>query len=203
MQPAKRYFWLTVIFILLVVLPLVSYLLVKEGYSIRENVQPSSFFVSDGDAVTGFEWISHRGDTLTPERLKGNAYILEFIDASSVSVLDERHPLFEIQESYKGKTRNLRIISVWADSSKDAELSDLQRFAHRYAVRENWHVVVDKGRNSYQRNLLDIQGVNNTGFFPGCVYLIDKSGNLSGIYNPGEKDYFSALFTDVLYLVDQ
>ncbi len=203
MQRNKRYFWLTVIFILLVVLPLVSYLLVKEGYSIRENVQPSSFFITDGEPVTGFEWISHRGDTLTPERLKDNAYILEFIDAASVSLLDERHPLFEIQESYKGKTRNLRIISVWADSSEEAELSDLQRFAHRYAVRENWHVVIDKGRNSYRGNLLDKQDVNSTGYFPGCVYLIDKSGKLSGIYDPGKKNYFSALFTDVLYLVDQ
>jgi cytochrome oxidase Cu insertion factor (SCO1/SenC/PrrC family) len=205
MRKAQKNLWLVVMFILLVVLPLASYLLVKKGYSIRQNIQASQIYNPSGPKTPNFSLISHRGDTLTNSSLKDKVVIFEFIDHTSVEAISERHPLFEIQESYKGKTLNLRIVSVWVDSTKESSLQDLLHFANRYAVRENWNVVngtgVDELMGSFTSTITN--GPRDSILFPNIVLLMDKEGRIAGDYQPTNKEQFDALFIDVLYLIDK
>lgn len=193
--------------VLLVVFPLISYLVVKKGADIRKNATYSSFLHPSKEGIPPLELISHRGDTITNKVLKGKVSVLEFIDHTSVDLTNERHPLFELQEAYKGKTLSLRMLSVWSDSTVTATVGLLNFFATRFAVRENWHVLSGAGIDALQHSIAALYNENLTlsgdDFFPHSVYLINKEGKFCGAYDPMNKAEFDALFNDVLYLIDQ
>ncbi len=193
--------------VLLVVLPLISYLVVKKGADIRKNATYSAFLKNSQVDLPPVTLISHRGDTITNAVLEGKVSVLELIDHTSVDLTNERHPLFELQEAYKGKTISLRMLSVWSDSTVEATVSLLNFFATRFAVRENWHVLSGNGSDTLKMTIADLYNENLTldgdDFFPNSVYLINKEGKFCGSYNPMNKVEFDALFNDVLYLIDQ
>jgi len=210
MQQQRSWFWMVVMAILLIVLPLISYLLVRQGALIRQHAAASEYIKElPGGLPPDQLFISQRGDTLTAERLLGKVVVVECINSTSAGKTGERHPLFEIQEAYEGKTLNLRFMSVWEDTGRTATTADLAYFGSRFAVRENWHVVScgqpESLLSSIDENFYN--GEKKSGdsdlFFPHVVYVLNKEGHWCATYKLDDQQAYDALFNDLLYLIDR
>lgn len=204
----KKHFVFAGILAIIIVLPLISYLLVKSGADIRKNAQPSSRLDAQGVAFPSYYFISQRGDTITTDRMQGKVVVLELFSATCKdSGYKERHPLFELQEDYNAKTLRLRIISVIMDSVNT--MADLNHYAERFAAREEWHVVQDTIAGSdpvlaaYEMYLQKNDIVNANSSCPENVLLLDKNGMVRGCYDILNEQQFSDLYNDVLYLIDK
>jgi hypothetical protein len=209
MQGRKRYFILTVIFMLLVVFPIVSFLLVRQGYLVRKNAEASDYIQETAISLPEQDYISQRGDTLTPSLLAGKVVLVEFFRSGSDTLTAERHPLFEIQEAYEGKTLNLRIMSLWADSNAQSTPSDLAFFGSRFAVREFWLVAACKNVSLVAESIAQAFKLpenfmqDSNYFFPNTVYVLNTEGKWCGMYHVQDKEEYDALFSDILYLIDR
>ena len=204
----NRYFIFAGILAIIILLPLISYLSVKSGAEIRRNAQPSERLDSVGIPFPNYFFISQRGDTITTERMHGKVLVFELFSASCADdTAKERHPLFELQEDYNGKTLSLRIISLITDSVFTAD--QLTHYSTRYAAREEWHVVYNAALHdstliqSYAQYLhkKDVSNINQS--CPENVLLIDKSGVIRGCYNILDETQYNDLYKDVLYLIDR
>lgn len=209
MQGRKRYFILAAIFMLLVVFPIISFLLVRQGYLVRKNAEPSAYIRETALSLPVQEYISQRGDTLTPSLLSGKVVLVEFIRNGSDTLTAERHPLFEIQEAYEGKTLNLRIMSLWADSVQQPTTEQLAFFGSRFAVREFWLVAACSNISLVSESLAKAFNLpenfmqDSNYFFPNMVYVLNTQGKWCGMYDVQDKKEYDALFSDILYLIDQ
>ncbi|MFN3939621.1 MAG: SCO family protein [Chitinophagales bacterium] len=205
----KKYFVFAGILIIIVVLPLISYLLVKKGYDLRVNATYSQRFDSAGTTqLPDYSFLSHRGDTISSTNMQGKVLVIELVSKNCADdSLKLRHPLFELQEDYKNKTRRLRILSVITDSVFNT--AELQAYASRFAARDEWHVL--GGAIStlnpvlrFYENYLQEKNIGNANLLcPENVLLIDKEGIVRGAYNIYSPQEFSDLYNDVLYLIDK
>lgn len=202
----KRHFIFAGILAVLIVLPLISYLVVKSGAEIRKNIRPSNIYDTVGIALPAYYCISQRGDTIDSERMQGKVIVLELFSASCSHSGILKHPLFELQEDYNNKTLKLRFVSVITDSVYGQ--GDLEKYANRYAARDQWHVVYETPEahnalvQAFNRYLekKDVKNLNHS--CPENVLLIDKRGIIRGCYDIFDKREFSDLYNDILYLID-
>lgn len=176
---------------------------------VRKNARASTYIQETAVSLPDQKYVSQRGDTLTPSLLKGKVVIVEFIRSGSDTLTDERHPLFEIQESYEGKTLNLRIMSLWADSTAPATAADLSFFGSRFAVRDFWLVAACNDVSKVSASIAKAFQLpenflsDSNFFFPKTVYVLNKEGHWCGIYRVQDQKEYDALFSDILYLIDQ
>lgn len=204
----KRHFIFAGILAIIVVLPILSYLSIKSGAEVRRNVHASAIYDSIGTTFPPYYFISHRGDTITSERMRGKVIVLEMFSAKCKDDPEKAtHPLFELQEDYNSKTLSLRFISLITDS--DFIASDLEEYATRYAARDQWHIVYDTATTinpvieSYNQ-YLQKKGIENSNLScPENVLLIDKNGIVRGCYNIFDTHEFSDLYNDILFVIDK
>lgn len=205
----KRYFVFAGILIVIIVLPLISYLLVKKGYTLRVNATHSQRFDPEStEQLPQYYFLSHRGDTISSTTMQEKVLVIEFFSKNCINdPAKQRHPLFELQEDYKNKTLRLRILSVLTDSVY--ETNELQTYASRYAARDEWHVLGDTISSlnpiiNFYEYYLQKKNLRNTNLLcPENVLLIDKTGIVRGAYNINSQQEFSDLYNDVLYLIDR
>jgi cytochrome oxidase Cu insertion factor (SCO1/SenC/PrrC family) len=205
----KNKAWAILMLGLVIVLPLVSYLLMRQGTKLRQNATASEMYYEAKEPLPEYTLFTHRGDTLMQNSMLGKAYILEFYSNDCYQARYEgKHPLFELQEDYYGKTKSLRIVSVRLDQG-DTELQSQQMYANLYATREIWHIAA--GDTNVVKNIFAacntyLQEKNivlQNSSCPAFVFLVNKSGKICGAYNPKDEKHFSKLFTDVLFAIDQ
>lgn len=204
----KRHFIFAGILAIIIVLPILSYLSVKSGAEVRRNVHASAMYDSIGYTFPNYYFISHRGDTITSERMHGKVIVLELFSAKCKDDPEKiTHPLFELQEDYNTKTLSLRFISLITDSVYTN--TDLEEYATRYAARDQWHVVNDTNTilnpvpESYNQ-YLQKKGVENSNLScPENVLLIDKNGIVRGCYNIFNEQQYADLYNDILFLIDK
>lgn len=205
----KRYFVFAGILIVIIVLPLISYLLVKKGYDLRVNATHTlKFDPKSTEQLPPYFFLSHRGDTINSVTMQEKVLVIEFFAKDCIEdPSKQRHPLFELQEDYKNKTLRLRILSIMTDSV--FETNALQAYASRYAARDEWHVLGDTISTlntlvSFYENYLQNKNIRNTNLLcPENVLLVDKTGIVRGAYNINSQQEFSDLYNDVLYLIDR
>ena len=98
---------MVVMAVLLIVLPLISYLLVRQGALIRAIHAAASEYIKELPGRPPDQlFISQRVDTLQ-ERLLGKVVVVECINSTSAGKTGERHPLSKIQEDIRARL-NLR-----------------------------------------------------------------------------------------------
>ncbi|MBC8173266.1 MAG: SCO family protein [Chitinophagales bacterium] len=205
----KNKAWAVVMLSLVVILPIISVLVMRQGFKARMNAKPSGLFSESSISIAPYSFISQRGDTISSERMLDKVCVIEFFSNDCYRQrYDGEHPLFVLQEDYKGKTIALRILSIPLDDSVQAN-KELQEYSSRYAAREMWHVLggdTTDAKNMF-RNCLSFAEKNNMeerNFnCPQFVYLINKQGKICGAYDPADTEQFSGLYTDVLYLIDK
>lgn len=94
---------------------------------------------TDVKQIPDYFTISHRGDTITKQKMHNKVILLDFASYSCGTTNDARErKLFEIQEDYYGKTKAFRILTHTLQPTQDLT-PQLKLMAERYAAREIWH----------------------------------------------------------------
>ncbi|MEZ5014307.1 MAG: SCO family protein [Chitinophagales bacterium] len=210
MAVKKGRLWVTIILIIILVLPFIAFLMLKEGWKVRTSAPASSRLIEQPTIlIPDYQSVSHRGDTITEDRMHGKVCILSFNSGSCGKNFDaEGRKLFEIQEDYYQKTIHFRNITFTLDPQQD-DTRTMRIMAERYAARETWHFVrcTDKSDSLVLDKcytLLKNNGVQETD--PACpafVYLVDNDGYLRGFYDPLDEQQFHDLYNDILFLLNR
>ncbi|MBC8047513.1 MAG: hypothetical protein H7Y00_12010 [Fimbriimonadaceae bacterium] len=203
----KHKAWAIVMVGLIVVLPLISLYVMMQGAKLRQNAKPSSIYSASSILLPQYILISQRGDTIRADSMNRKVCVYEFYsDDCYEKRYSGTHPFFELQEDYYGKTFSLRFISVSLTDSVTGGIN-LQHYSNRYAAREVWHVV--GGDTTYTQNIFAackkyaaekniVLGNYNC---PVYVFLADSKGRICGIYDINNKEQFSFLYNDILFLI--
>ncbi len=200
--------WVVVMIVIILGLPLITVFFLKEGFKIREEVSASDLLYADSTiALPDYQLISHRGDTITKNRMLGKVCVLDFISYScGKSIDDKQRLLFELQEDYYGKTKGFRVLSATLTPEQDS-IRQIRLMSERYAGREIWHFLRSDDSTAVQLfQFCKSSSKNNSDtdlFCPGFVYLIDGNGNVRGSYDPMVKNQYDALYKDILFLINQ
>lgn len=202
--------WAIVMLLIIVVLPLFSVLFLREGFKIREEAPASARLLSDNAAqIPVYHTISHRGDTITKQRMLNKVCVVDFASYSCGTANDARErKLFEIQEDYYGKTKAFRIITHTLQPETD-KTPELTLMAERYAAREIWHFVGAEDSSSINLFQFARNKFKNSPSFetdticPRLVYLVDGDGLLRGCYDPLDENQFHDLYNDILFLINK
>lgn len=202
--------WAVVMLLIIVVLPLFSVLFLREGFKIREEAPASDrLLMNNAEQIPVYHTISHRGDTITKQRMLNKVCVIDFASYSCGTTNDERErKLFEIQEDYYGKTKAFRIITHTLQPAID-KTPEITLMAERYAAREIWHFV--NADDSSSNNLFQFarNKFKNSPSFetdticPRLVYLVDGDGLLRGCYDPLDENQFHDLYNDILFLINK
>jgi cytochrome oxidase Cu insertion factor (SCO1/SenC/PrrC family) len=204
----KNKWWAIVMLIIVLLLPLISVFFLQQGFKIRAAAQPSNKHIENlSYKIPVFNFVSHRGDTISKQRMTGKVLVLDFISYNCGNVNDGKgRSLFELQEDYYGKTKLFRIISV--SISPQDSTRQMRLLSERYAAREIWHFLngsqaeVDSVFKACQPVLTNYSSNETNLLCPEYVYLVDANGFIRGFYNPVIDEEFNALYQDVLYLLN-
>ncbi|MBK9506123.1 MAG: hypothetical protein WBP31_04570 [Chitinophagales bacterium] len=202
--------WAIVMLTIIVVLPLISVIFLKEGFKIREEAPASSRMIIDNPPqIPDYFTVSHRGDTITKKRMLNKVCVMDFSTYSCGTSNDARErKLFEIQEDYYGKTKALRLISHTLNPELD-QTTQIVSMAERYSAREIWHFVRTDDSSSFKfhdfsKNIFEKTGAIETDTLcPQLVYLVDGDGFLRGAYDPLIESQFHDLYNDILFLINK
>ncbi|MFI5171082.1 MAG: hypothetical protein ACHQFW_01760 [Chitinophagales bacterium] len=202
--------WVAVMLVIIVVLPLISVLFLKQGFNTRAEAPASNrLIVTDLQQLPDYFSISHRGDTITKSGMGNKVCVIDFETYSCGTLNDDKaRKLFEIQEDYYGKTKGFRIISHTLHPVEDQQ-PQLAIMAERYAAREIWHFVnsPDSSGNKLfiaTNNYFQKSSITETdSVCPRLVYLVDGLGNIRGAYDPLDEQQFHDLYNDILYLLNK
>jgi len=211
MASSKGRIWTVVMLTIILVLPLIALLLLRQGFETRRDAPHSSrLLANDLVNIPAYNGISFRGDTITSRRMQGKVTVLHFTSASCVPVIDSlMRSLYEIQADYYGKTLSLRIITNTLEPEKD-DANDMRLLSERYAGREIWHFIraTDSSGIRLFNWCLAESKIFNTGMetdlnCPQLVFLTDGDGKFRGAYDLRQKQQFHDLYNDILYLVNK
>ncbi len=210
MKKKSGRFWVAVMLVMIVILPVISVILLEKGFSIRKEAPASErLLLTDLQQIPDYFTVSHRGDTITKERMQNRVCVIDFASYSCGTINDARErKLFELQEDYYGKTKAFRILTHTLHPQED-QTHQLQIMAERYAAREIWHFLSDPDSSSinlfnFCRKTLDISSSNETdSACPQLVYLVDGEGYLRGVYDPMDEKQNQDLYNDVLFLLNK
>lgn len=201
--------WVFVVLGLIIVLPLVSLWVMMKGADVRRAATHSDLYKPGTQKIAAYDFISQRGDTISDVTMAGKVCMYEFY---SDSCYDERysgtHPFFSLQEDYYGKTLSLRFISVSLTDSVKNDIQ-LQRYSHRYAGREMWHVVGGDREMAKQvfASCREYLAANNLAEenlnCPRYVFLADRQGVICGAYHMPDSAQYNAVYQDILFTVDK
>ena len=210
MAKKKGRLWVAVMLFMIVILPLISVFLLQKGFKVREEAPASSRLIqTDLQQIPDYFTISHRGDTITKQKMHNKVILLDFASYSCGTTNDARErKLFEIQEDYYGKTKAFRILTHTLQPAQDLT-PQLKLMAERYAAREIWHFLSDPDSSSIKLFDFCNKNTNNITFSetdyacPRFVYLIDGAGNLRGVYDPLDVKQNQDLYNDILFLLNK
>ncbi|HMX05179.1 MAG TPA: SCO family protein [Chitinophagales bacterium] len=210
MSSTRGRIWTIVMLVIILVLPSIAYLMLREGLHVRESAPASDHLIKENlQSIPTYSGVSFRGDTISKSRMKGKVCVLNFTThACEKSMDDNMRKLFEIQEDYYGKTISFRIITNTLDPDTDG-LDNMRLMSERYAGREIWHFITDPDSSGVKlydwckKNVSDSTLNETDTQCPQLVYLVDGNGKLRGVYNILEEQQFHDLYNDILYLVNQ
>ncbi|MFN0274307.1 MAG: hypothetical protein ACKVPJ_01055 [Chitinophagales bacterium] len=205
----KNKAWALVMLGLIIILPFISWYVMKEGEELRRSNTASELYNVSSIRIPDYNLISQRADTISNQNMQNKVCVYEFYSEDCYAGRYEgRHKLFELQEDYYGKTTAFRIISVNL-SDTSVQNRDLWQYSILYAAREIWHVT--GGDTSVSKNIFEAcekylternrieQNLN----CPSYVFIADRKGYLCGAYNIKDEKEYSSLFTDILYTIDR
>lgn len=205
----KNKAWAIIMLGLIILLPFLSWYVMKEGSELRSNNTASPLYTLSSYSVPAYQFISQRGDTISAQNMNGKVCVYElYSDDCYAERFTGRHKLFELQEDYYGKTKSLRILSINLTDAT-TENADLIHYSTRYAAREIWHVAGGDTAAAQQlyasfRTYLIQKNISEENFnCPEHVFLVDRKGNICGAYNLNDTKEYNALFTDILYTIDR
>jgi len=200
--------WVAVVLVIILVFPTITFLLLREGFDVREHAKPSTMLLPDSThQLIGYSFISHRGDTIYKQRMLNKVCVLDFLSGSCGKSIDAKgRKLFELQEDYYGKTIDFRILSITLTPEQDST-HKLQLLSDRYAGREIWHFLRSDDSSAQQlfEQCRSVTGNNSDTdlFCQQSVYLVDAKGNIRGTYHPTIEAEYDALYQDILFLLNQ
>jgi protein SCO1/2 len=215
---------------LVVLLPIVSYLIVKTA-SDDAVVMPGHYFpdsiinkVVDGKTVSDTIWhrldnitlVNQLGDTVSLDDINGSIIIANFIFTRCPSICPTlTKNMKELQDAMKMKDSRRRIdssfvrfISFTVDPKRDAP-EVLKHYADKYAVNhDTWWFLTGEKEKIYDYALTELKlglqdgdGVDSNFIHTSKFVLIDRYRNVRGYYDGLDSTSMSKLAEDLTLLM--
>ena len=215
---------------IVVLLPLLSYLLVK-SFSEDAVVMPRRYFadtvinkVVNGKSTTDTVWhslanitlVNQLGDTVSLDQIKGSIIVADFFFTRCPSICPTLTAnMKELQDAMKMKdfrrkidSSYVRFLSFSVDPERDS-VEALRRYADRYAINhDTWWMltgpkktIYDFALNELKLGLQDGEGVDSNFIHTEKFVLIDRDRVVRGYYNGLDSAAMSRLAEDLTLLM--